>query len=551
MIICPRCGTKNNDNFNCCYNCGNPLNKQSEEIENEEQEEEILPQEDQEIEDSSDSIGSVYSSSAYRNQQTTVRTSSKRDSNPQPPQKKKNEVALSRAVAIAVIALVAVIVVWGTIKLLDNMFSGPVTPSPSPTAPSTSHDPTLLYADVFSLSDTDINGDKFFKITVQTNGDKVYVMNNEYPVTNGEASLQLTQYDIYCTYRPSQVKVGEKFDVEIPIKIKKDGFDDYTYNFEVKNITTPMVPMELISPTDLIATVYKSVTTISFKTLPGCEVFINGENYTADNFDSETGIFKKEILTPPQADPYRYEIRIESNEFLTRTVYYELTRSTGHDPDQKTVLELDKIIYDAKEDNTVRVTGTFTGAKEDLTFYCINEPSKDNTSVKVLSINFNEDGNGDFEAILECTTLGCSEIMVECRTDLGIHQTIYVRNLSENLGGINKFYTTSQGVNARYADIVGNNNYAGWKFVIGGYGVGSEDRAKVAAIKKIETGYAIAVNITPSKETETLVWVELLSDTFNKKVGDTIKIYATRSLSHSDTSICDGDMPRFLALKIQ
>ena len=88
MIICPRCGTKNNDNFNCCYNCGNPLNKQSEEIENEEQEEEILPQDDQEIEDSSDSIGSVYSSSAYRNQQTTVRTSSKRDSDPQPPQTK-------------------------------------------------------------------------------------------------------------------------------------------------------------------------------------------------------------------------------------------------------------------------------------------------------------------------------------------------------------------------------------------------------------------------------------------------------------------------------
>ena len=30
MIICSRCGTKNNDNFNCCYNCGAPLNKNSE-----------------------------------------------------------------------------------------------------------------------------------------------------------------------------------------------------------------------------------------------------------------------------------------------------------------------------------------------------------------------------------------------------------------------------------------------------------------------------------------------------------------------------------------
>lgn len=546
MIICPRCGTKNNDNFNCCYNCGNPLNKQSEEIENQEQEEEILPQEDQEIEDSSDSIGSVYSSSAYRNQQTTVRTSSKRDSNPQPPKKKKNEVALSRAVAIAVIALVAVIVVWGTIKLLDNMFSGPVTPSPSPTAPSTSHDPTLLYADVFSLSDTDINGDKFFRITVQTNGDKVYVMNKEYPVTNGEASFQLTQYDIYCTYRPSQVKVGEKFDVEIPIKVKRDGFDDYTHSLPIKNITTPMVPMELISPTDLIATVYKSITTISFKTLPGCEVFINGENYTADNFDSETGIFKIDIRTTPQADPYRYEIRIESNEFLTRTVYYELTRSTGHDPDQKTVLELDKIIYEAKDDNTVKITGTFTGAQEDLTFYSVN-----NVPINVLSVNFNEDGSGAFEAVLECAKLCWAEIMVECRTDFGIHETIYVKNLSESLGGINKVCTSSWGVNGHYSKLVGSKDYQGGTNFVIGHGYNGEDKAKVAAIKKIETGYAIAVNITPSKETETFVWVELLSDTFNKKVGDTIKIYATRSLSHSDTSICDGDMPRFLALKIQ
>lgn len=546
MIICPRCGTKNNDNFNCCYNCGNPLNKQSEEIENEEQEEEILPQEDQEIEDSSDSIGSVYSSSAYRNQQTTVRTSSKRDSNPQPPKKKKNEVALSRAVAIAVIALVAVIVVWGTIKLLDNMFSGPITPSPSPTAPSTSHDPTLLYADVFSLSDTDINGDKFFKITIQTNGDKVHVMKNEYPVTNGEASLQLTQYDIYCTYRPGQVKKGEKFDVEIPITITREGFEDYTYNFRIADITTPMVPMELRSPTDLIATVYKTRTTLSFKALPGCEVFINGENYTADNFNSETGIFTMEILTPPQTDPYRYEIKIESNEYLTRTVYYELTRSTGHDPEQKTSLELDKIIYEAKDDNTVKVTGTFTGAQEDLTFYSVN-----NVPINVLSVNFNEDGSGAFEAVLECAKLCWAEIMIECRTDFGIHETIYVKNLSESLGGIGKVYTSSQGVNSHYSKLSGSKDYyAGWNFIIG-YGIGSEDKAKVAAIKKVETGYAIAVNITPSKETETLVWVELLSDTFNKKVGDTIKIYATRSLSHSDTSICDGDMPRFLALKIQ
>lgn len=546
MIICPRCGTKNNDNFNCCYNCGNPLNKQSEEIENEEQEEEILPQDDQEIEDSSDSIGSVYSSSAYRNQQTTVRTSSKRDSNPQPPKKKKNEVALSRAVAIAVIALVVVIVVWGTIKLLDNMFAGPITPSPSPTAPSTSHDPTLLDAKVHQYSDTDVNGDIFFRIAVETNGDKVYVMNKEYSVINGEASLQLTQYDIYRTYRPSQVKVGEKFDVEIPIKIKKEGFDDYTYNFQVKNITTPMVPMELISPTDLIATVYKTVTTISFKTLPGCEVFINGADYTADNFNSETGIFKKEILTPPQTDPYRYEIRIESSEYLTRTVYYELTRSTGHDPEQKTVLELDKIIYEAKEDNTAKITGTFTGAKEDLTFYSVN-----NVPINVLSVNFNEDGNGAFEAVLECAKLCWAEIMVECRTDFSINQKIYLKNLSESLGGINRVYTSSQGVNGHYGNLVKSKDfYAGWNFVIG-YGVGSEDKAKVAAIKKVETGYAIAVNITPSKETESLVWVELLSDTFNKKVGDTIKIYATRSLSHSDTNICDVDMPRFLALKVQ
>lgn len=559
MIICPRCGTKNNDNFNCCYNCGTPLNKQSNSkdeghedeasIYEPEQEEiydapvenepEEYTEEQDEYDDSSekDEISSVYSSSAYRNQQTIVSPSSKKSgTSPKTPKKKRNEVYLSRAIALAVVLLIIIIVIWGTIKLLDHWFSGPIKPSDTPSPDISTHDPYELYADVFSYSDTDINGDKFFKVAVQTNGDKVFVMNKEYQVEKGEASMILTQYDIYRTYRPSYIQKGEKFDAEIPVTVRKEGLSDYTYKFTLKDITTPMVPFELINPTDLNAIVYKTTTTISFQTQSGSRIYINGDEFTDTNFNSDSGIFSMDILTPPSEDPYRYEVTIESDEYLTRTFLYELTRSSDHDPEQTKVLELDNILWTAGADNTVKITGKFTGAQADLQFYGVNTQR-----VTTQSITFDEDGNGSFEAVLECTLLGWTEILVECKTDLGIHETIYVKNLSDSLGGIKKITTTSWGINSNYNDLAKDETkYAGQWFVIG-LKLNSEDSAVIKDITKVETGYALTVNITPSKDYETLIWVELCTDTFTKNVGDKVKIFANRSLSYEG-------MPRFLAI---
>lgn len=559
MIICPRCGTKNNDNFNCCYNCGTPLNKQSNtKKEGQEDEAATYEQEQEEIydapvenepeeyyeepdvyDDSSEDedISSVYSSSAYRNQQTIISPSSKKSgTSPKTPKKKRNEVYLSRAIALAVVLLIVIIVIWGTIKLLDHWFSGPIKPTDTPTPDVATHDPYELNAKVFSHYDTDINGDKFFKVTVQTNGDKVFIMNKEYPVENGEASMILTQYDIYRTYRPSYIQKGEKFDAEIPVTVRKEGYQDYTYKFTLKDITTPMVPFELISPTDFNAIVYKTSTTISFQTQSGSRIYINGDEFTDTNFNSDSGIFSMDILTPPSEDPYRYEVTIESDEYLTRTFLYELTRSSDHDPEQTKVLELDNILWTAGADNTVKITGKFTGAQADLQFYGVNTQR-----VTTQSITFDEDGNGSFEAVLECTLLGWTEILVECRTDLGIHETIYVKNLSDSLGGIKKITTTSWGINSNYNDLAKDETkYAGQWFVIG-LKLNSEDSAVIKDITKVETGYALTVNITPSKNYETLIWVELCTDTFTKNVGDKVKIFANRSLSYEG-------MPRFLAI---
>ncbi len=556
MIICPRCGTKNNDNFNCCYNCGTPLNKQSntkkegqedEAATYEQEQEEIYDapvenepeeysEEPDEYDDSSEDedISSVYSSSAYRNQQTIISPSSKKSGTS--PKKKRNEVYLSRAIALAVVLLIVIIVIWGTIKLLDHWFSGPIKPTDTPTPDVATHDPYELNAKVFSHYDTDINGDKFFKVTVQTNGDKVFIMNKEYPVENGEASMILTQYDIYRTYRPSYIQKGEKFDAEIPVTVRKEGYQDYTYKFTLKDITTPMVPFELISPTDFNAIVYKTSTTISFQTQSGSRIYINGDEFTDTNFNSDSGIFSMDILTPPSEDPYRYEVTIESDEYLTRTFLYELTRSSDHDPEQTKVLELDNILWTAGADNTVKITGKFTGAQADLQFYGVNTQR-----VTTQSITFDEDGNGSFEAVLECTLLGWTEILVECKTDLGIHETIYVKNLSDSLGGIKKITTTSWGINSNYNDLAKDETkYAGQWFVIG-LKLNSEDSAVIKDITKVETGYALTVNITPSKDYETLIWVELCTDTFTKNVGDKVKIFANRSLSYEG-------MPRFLAI---
>ena len=571
MIICPRCGTKNNDNFNCCYNCGTPLNKQSntkkegqedEAATYEQEQEEIYDapvenepeeysEEPDEYDDSSEDedISSVYSSSAYRNQQTIISPSSKKNgTSPKTPKKKRNEVYLNRAIALAVLLLVIIIAIWGTIKLLDHWFSGPIKPTDTPTPDVATHDPYELNAKVFSHYDTDINGDKFFKVTVQTNGDKVFIMNKEYPVENGEVSMILTQYDIYRTYRPSYIQKGEKFDAEIPVTVRKEGYQDYTYKFTLKDITTPMVPFELISPTDFNAIVYKTSTTISFQTQSGSRIYINGDEFTDTNFNSDSGIFSMDILTPPSEDPYRYEVTIESDEYLTRTFLYELTRSSDHDPEQTKVLELDNILWTAGADNTVKITGKFTGAQADLQFYGVNTQR-----VETLSITFDEDGNGSFEAVLKCTLFGWAEILVECRTDLGIHETIYVQNMSVALAAtvdpdpkktpMTIYTTRCWGINSNYNELVKDETkYAGQRFVIG-LKLNSEDSAVIKDITKVETGYALTVNITPSKDYETLIWVELCTDTITKNVGDKVKIFANRSLSYEG-------MPRFLAVKV-
>ena len=198
---------------------------------------------------------------------------------------------------------------------------------------------------------------------------------------------------------------------------------------------------------------------------------------------------------------------------------------------------MDNILWTAGADNTVKITGKFTGAQADLQFYGVNTQR-----VTTQSITFDEDGNGSFEAVLECTLLGWTEILVECKTDLGIHETIYVKNLSDSLGGIKKIRTTSWGINSNYNYLAKDETkYAGQWFVIG-LKLNSEDSAVIKDITKVETGYALTVNITPSQDYETLIWVELCKDTFTKNVGDKVKIFANRSLSYEG-------MPRFLAIE--
>ncbi len=572
MITCPKCGTKNNDNFNCCYNCGTSLTDdigddeiiapaeteaydEAEDIFNRKSREDADSKSDLSLTKASkhsnddkqddDVFNSVYSSSAYRNQHTTVNTSKKKVSSyktTEPETAKRSDIRVNKMAILLLFLVVMVLVVWGTVSLLNKWFGGPIseaTPTPQTTvtpAPTPTALPSGLVVSDFSYT-PEYNSetkDKTFDISILTNGTKLFIMGKEYEVNDGVLSIKLSEFEIYSYCKPSHaMQKDESFTAKFNIIIQKDGFNNAVYEAQIENVQMPLVPFELLTPTELTATVYKTATEVSFKTLPGSRVriYINDTDVTDTDFDKTTGIFKRVIQTPISNERYRYMIELESEEYQTRTIILDLARSADHDPNAEIKLELERYFFEATTDGLITVKGTYTGPKDDLRFVSKNTNA---SRLSLVSINFSNDGEGHFEAVLKSEFHGTMEVVAECMADYGVNDTFYIRNLT--LGDIT---TKAQGVKGLY-NVLFDKATDGSTYVLG-FNTYGEDKATVKEIIETKSGKALIVNITPSAENETLVYVEIFSDAFTKKVGDRVKIFVTKSGLYND------EMPKFLA----
>lgn len=573
MIVCQHCGTKNNDNFNCCYNCGTPLPKKaSASVADEEKKPNIMPlsyseydeTDDESITESSDEFTteeqadnfneSDYSTNDYpeeKDNDESLETASYYSSaysdnmgnttvikkpKPQQTKKKKNsryEVNLSKLIPALIFALVALFVIFITITSFDRWFdSTPGSPTPTPSKSSSPLE-SDFNTSALVYSDLDSNGNKVFTLRIQTAGTSVSVLNNTYNVEDGYAVVDISELDIYKNYRPSNIQYGQKFDTKVPIIISKSGYADFRYEVEVQGVSTPSAPYELLSPRAEATDIYSTNTTVSFRTEKDSKIYINGTDYTEEYFDASTGIFSITLNTPLADEPYRYVIRIESTDYMTREINFELTRTQSWDPNAAPEVKVDKTVWETDDDAFVTITGTFMGNPDDLSFVETYSP----TAVELVSLTMSNDGSGRFEAVVKVNKLGWSEVSVECKTNLDYSDSIYIKCLANSLGGFYGKYATSCKDVLKEYDKINSGSYKGDRFVT--YG---NNYAIIKSVEKTELGYAFYATLNNGTEDQ-LIYVETFEDAFTFEPGRKVQMFGNL---YGDK---DGT-PRFLAVMI-
>lgn len=579
MIVCQHCGTKNNDNFNCCYNCGTPLPKKQSASSTEDgkkpkimplvysqdeddaiiqknNENEIELTDDKSFEDESKVVfdeeekdygayidnypdtneeTASYSSAAYEyddKSRTIISPRSKTSSATKKSASKnpKYEVNLSKLIPVLSLVLVALIIIWGTGKLLDHIFDS--KPGSTPTPPVTKLLESDFNTKAVVYSDFDSYGNKVFTVNIQTAGAAVSVLNKTYTVENSVVTVEISELDIYKNYRPSNIQAGQTFDTKVPVTVSMSGYKDYKYEVEVQGVSTPSVPYTLLSPNAEKTDIYKTNTTISFKTEKDSKIYINGTEYTENYFDPETGIFSITISTPIATETYRYNVRIESGDYMTREIDFELTRTQSWDPNAVPEIKVDKAVWETDDDAFVTVTGTFMGNPDDLSFV----ETYSSTAVELVSLTMSDDGSGRFEAVVKVNKLGWSEVSVECKTDLDYSNSIYIKCLASTLGGYSKFTTSSKDILKEYDKIKGN-SYKGDRFVT--YG---DHYAIIKSVEKTELGYAFYATLNAGTDDQ-LIYVETCEDAFTFEPGRKVTMFG---------NLCgdkDG-VPKFMSVSV-
>lgn len=577
MIVCQNCGTKNNDNFNCCYNCGTPLPKKTptltsennkkpkimplvysiddedneDDIQNNKEETELTEDapvfesdsfddideenysenENLDLDDDNEETASYYSAAYEDEKSNTIIAKKHKSQTKQSAKNPKYEINLSKLIPALALVFVALIVIWGTGKLLDNIFES--TPGSSPTPPVYSQLESDFNTSALVYSDFDSSGNKVFTVNINTEGETVMILNQTYNVVDGIVSVAVTEFDIYRNYRPSGIQSGQTFDTKMPVTISKSGYKDYKYNVEVQGVSTPSVPYTLLSPSAEKTDIYSTATTISFQTEKDCSIYINGTDYTDEYFDRSTGIFSITINTPISDNPYRFNVRIESADYMTREIELEFIRTQSWDPNAKPEIKVDKAVWETNEDCTVTITGTFKGNPEDLSFV---ERYSSSSAVELISLTVSDDGSGRFEAVVKSNKLGWADVSVECKTNLDYTDSIYIKCLSNSLGGYTKFTTSSKDVLDNY-DAIKGNSYKGDKFVT--YG---SHYAVIKSVEKTELGCAFYATLNNGTE-EQLIYVETCTETFTFEAGRAVTVFG---------NLCgnkDG-VPRIIAVSV-
>lgn len=581
MIVCQNCGTKNNDNFNCCYNCGTPLpkNAPAKEVkeESEEKKPRIMPlvydddevEEIEEIEDveeaealdedialESEDDAQEYSEEAYEQEEYAEPVEEENTDGafytptyvaPRPkasaPKKKKPaqqkdarfEINISKLIKWLVLILLALMCFFGVKALLNKLFGGTpgTNPSPIPSASSAPLNTSDFDTEAHVFSEYDGDGNKVFTVEIFTTGAKVAVLNNEYDVVDGKVTVSVSELDVYRMYRPSDVQAGQTFDTKMPIVVMKQGYQDYTYEVTINGVATPMAPYELLSPSAERVNIYSTNTTISFKVDTASKVFINNQDYTEMGLDASTGVFSLTLTTAIAEEPHRYKVKIETPGYMTREIVFELTRTQSWDPDAEPTIEMDQNIWTADDNALVTVRGTFMGNPDDLVF--IDRYQKSNTvGVEVVSLTFSDTGDGRFEAVLKCNKLGWIDVSVECSTNLDYTDSILVQCLSSTLGGFDKYATSCKDVLDNYNRL---GSYNGDRFVT--YG---SKYAIITEIVETENGYAFYATLNGGTEDQR-IYVETCKDAFTYEVGRKVVVHG---------NLCgnkDG-VPRFIAVRV-
>lgn len=296
-MICKKCGAKNSDTRNSCFNCGTPLinvtqNEYSVQDLKEFTEditEEILPQRKRPTKNTEPSL-------KKNTEKTGTAKNTKNTKNKKKPKKNTGINAL-----ISVLAVLGVAVILGMGVLVYNGFIKPESPD---TTPSELEKINLTAPEITKLTDSDgkeyLHGVFHGKI-----GDRLYLGCNETYHTFVEDSIELDLYleDLFSSDRVfTENTVNANIDAYVVRENRRYACGTPTFTMSV-----PKAEYEFVSPDSQSYKVYNDKFTIRIWTLPDSTVLLNGRDVTSSM--TGLGLLQTEVeIAEGAKDTYKLQI---------------------------------------------------------------------------------------------------------------------------------------------------------------------------------------------------------------------------------------------------
>ncbi len=348
-MLCPSCGTKNNYYHRYCYNCGYRLINDQEEIKSHEEEQPQKPEVEQ------PSIGEKTAGQDFDldfpfkadkesvwDDETLDWLFEEPDYTQQFPlrrhRKDKGSLLAKRTAKICTTIIVLAVVLFISHIIVDQISR--------PDSKTASHGSRIM-ASTF-VEATTIDGKPAHRIIVNTsNGEKVEVLDNVYPVIDGKAEIIYEDAFLYSYFSQGQQKdtIVVQLDLTIHGNDLPEAKERVTFT-----LNTPLAPLTLIHPASGEAMVEGKRYRIILKAEPGSQVFINGNNYS-DLVDQE-GKLEKDVEVPDTPENI-YEIRVSTRGYADHIRNIVLRREIKEFP-----LTVNQPIPVQTTDQWAKITGT-------------------------------------------------------------------------------------------------------------------------------------------------------------------------------------------------